>query len=134
MKFVAESAQGILGIELNCEIFVSGEGHKSSGNVQRSTLNAHRSIQAQRCSPRLSTISSRLSTVLMLRLHKLNGRTIGITNVNDAFAGVRARLKSLGFTGSFPTRRVDGAQNRVEIIDNKGDMYEADVAWLQTDM
>src|SRR5260370_25856046 len=47
MKFFAEMAQRILGIEFLCEIFVSGKGngHKSAANVQRSTPNVQRRIQ-----------------------------------------------------------------------------------------
>ena len=68
------------------------------------------------------------------RLHKLNGRAIRIANVNDAFAGIRTRLKSLRFTSSFPTRRVDRAQNRVEIIDDERDVHEANIAGPQIDI
>src|SRR5207244_5561073 len=64
-------------------------------------------------------------------LHKLNRRAIGIANVNDAFASVRTRPKSLRFTRSFPTRRVDRAQNRVEIIDDERDVHEANIAGPQ---
>src|SRR5206468_7855736 len=59
---------------------------------------------------RAESVESALSVVRFgRRLHKLNGRAIGIANVNDAFAGVRTRPKSLRFTGSLPTRSVDRA-------------------------
>jgi hypothetical protein len=33
MKFLAKTAQRILGIQLQCELLVSGEGHGQLGNV-----------------------------------------------------------------------------------------------------
>src|SRR5712691_4507624 len=63
VKFFAEMIQRILGIELFCEFFVSGEGqgHKSAANVQRSTLNVQRSIQKSAATCHL--LNTQLATI-----------------------------------------------------------------------
>src|SRR6266480_4250686 len=118
MKFLPKMPQRILGIELQRELLLSGKNH--GGLAQ--TLNS-------------KAINEELSTFnCSWLLHEFDGRAVWIADVYDPLSRVRTRQKRLGFTGSFPTVRGDGAQNRVEIIDDESDMYETDVAWPQTDM
>ena len=77
---------------------------------------------------------SALNYQLFVVLHEFDGRAVWITDVYDSLSGVRTRPKSLRFTGSFPTRRVDRAQNRVEIIDDERDVREANIAGPQIDI
>src|SRR2546429_1109375 len=132
MKFLSKMPQRILGIELQRKLLLSGKSHGELG--QRSTLNAQRPTLNSNAARNLKPSSIRLSTNCSWLLHEFDGGAIWIADVYDSFTGIRTRLKSLRFTGSFPTGRVDGAQDRVEIIDGEGDMYETDVAWPQTDM
>src|SRR5438045_9164048 len=112
MKFLPKMPQRILGIELQRELLLSGKNH--GGLAQPFNSKA---------------INEELSTFnCSWLLHEFNGRAVWIAEVHDPLSRVRTRPKSLGFTGSFPTGRVDGAQDRVEMIDSKSAMHETDVA------
>src|SRR5947199_8952872 len=118
MKFLPKMPQRILGIELQRELLLSGKNH--GGLAQ--TFNS-------------KAINEKLSTFnCSWLLHEFDGRAVWIADVHDPLSRVRTRLKRLGFTVSFPTGRVDGAQDRVEIMDVKGGMYEDDGAWPHTGM
>jgi len=68
------------------------------------------------------------------QLHKLDGRAIWITNVNDALSGVGTGLKSLRFTSSLPAGRVNRAQNCVEIMNDERHVHEANIAGAKIDV
>ena len=62
------------------------------------------------------------------RLHELDRRSVGIEHVNDPFSRIRTRFEGLRSSGCFPARGGDGLENRVQIIDHKGDVDRTDVA------
>src|SRR5439155_1586645 len=132
MKFLSKMPQRILGIELQRKLLLSGKSHGELG--QRSTLNAQRPTLNSNAARNLKPSSIQLSTNCLWLLHEFDGCAIWIANVYDSFTGIRTRLKSLRFTGSFPTGRVDRAQNRGQIIDDKGNMHRTAVAWPKIDM
>ena len=68
------------------------------------------------------------SFVVTRRLHELDCCSIGVANVDNALAGIRACLECLRFANGLPTGRCNCAQHSVKIIYRKRNMDRSDIA------
>ena len=62
------------------------------------------------------------------RLHEFDGRSIGITHIDDALSGIRTGFQDLRFARGFPTRRGDSVKHSVKIIHEQSNVNVSDIA------
>jgi len=60
--------------------------------------------------------------------HEFDRRAVGITNVNDALAGIRTGFERLRFASRFPTGGHDPLEHDIQVVDNERNVDVPDIA------